>query len=135
MKGRLRGATHRSAPVLEHMRLDEGPICTVRLPIRTGGGLNERMHRFAQARRTKSERKVARLLAPAASLPCIVTLTRLSPGMLDDDNLRGSLKGVRDGVADKLGVDDRDPRVTWLYRQERAAGFAVLVRIEPRGEE
>ena len=40
-------------------------------------------------------------------LPCVVTLTRISARGLDDDNLQGAFKAVRDSVADALGVDDR----------------------------
>ncbi len=40
---------------------------------------------------------------------------------MDDDNLRACFKNLRDGVADKLGVNDRDPIVTWQYAQRRAA--------------
>lgn len=39
--------------------------------------------------------------------------------MLDDDNLRSALKAVRDGIAEKLGIDDRDPRVEWRYGQRK----------------
>lgn len=35
----------------------------------------------------------------------------------------------RAGVADALGIDDRDPRVTWRYAQEKAKGYAVRVEI------
>ena len=43
------------------------------------------------------------------------------PFQLDDDNLSGSLKGVRDAVAAWLGVDDRDrTRVRYVYEQQRA---------------
>lgn len=49
-----------------------------------------------------------------------VTLTRYSPGHLDDDNLRGAMKHVRDAVAIELGVpNDDDPRWTWVYMQSR----------------
>jgi len=50
-------------------------------------------------------------------LPAAVRLTRVAPRPLDDDNLQRALKAVRDGVADWLGVDDRDPRVRWFYAQ------------------
>jgi hypothetical protein len=47
-------------------------------------------------------------------------LVRVAPRSLDShDNLRSAMKGAVDGVADALGVDDRDPRVTWSYAQER----------------
>ena len=59
-----------------------------------------------------------------------VTLTRVAPSNgLDDDNLRGALKAVRDGVADALGVDDRDPRVEWKYAQKRGK-YGVVVKVE-----
>src|SRR5678815_1117800 len=59
----------------------------------------------------------AQLKAPPIRDAIVVTLTRISSGSLDDDGLRGALKTVRDGVADWLGVDDRDPIVEWRYEQ------------------
>lgn len=49
----------------------------------------------------------------------VVTITRVAPRELDDDNLVGSAKHVRDGVADALGINDRDPRVKWCYAQRK----------------
>ena len=48
-----------------------------------------------------------------------VLLTRHSAGVLDDDNLRGALKGTRDEAAAWLGIDDKDPRIAWDYSQEK----------------
>lgn len=106
------------------------------LPVQTVSEANRRDHWAVKAKRVKRHRLVARALCPAMGLPCVVRLTRLSPGTLDDDNLRGALKAVRDGVADRLGVDDRDPRVTWEYAQERSKGLKGVVRLElrPRAE-
>jgi hypothetical protein len=60
----------------------------------------------------------------------VVTLTRVAPSNgLDGDNLQGSLKACRDGVADWLKVDDRDPRVTWLYEQRRGKEWTVEVHV------
>jgi hypothetical protein len=57
---------------------------------------------------------------PRPALPCVVLLTRVAPSAgLDDDNLSGSLKAIRDQVAHWLRVDDRDPRVSWTYAQRR----------------
>ncbi|AAQ54957.1 hypothetical protein Bcep22_gp23 [Burkholderia phage Bcep22] len=103
----------------------------LRLPLHTNNGLNAREHWAARSRRVKKERGLAGTVVPSFALPCTVTLVRISPGLLDDDNLRGALKGVRDGIADRLGVDDRDPRVTWVYAQERAKGYAVRVELRP----
>ena len=59
-----------------------------------------------------------------------VTMTRLAPSSgLDFDGLTAALKSVRDGIADALGVDDRDPRVTWSYGQERAKAYGVRITV------
>ncbi len=103
------------------------------LPIKTVAGLNVREHWRARSARVKRERTTAALLTPASPLPCVVLLTRLSPGLLDDDNLQGACKAIRDGIADRLGVDDRDPRVTWNYAQERCVRGQFGVRVEITG--
>jgi len=60
-----------------------------------------------------------------------VTLVRFSAGFLDDDNLRGAFKAVRDEVAKWLGVDDGDvDRVRWLYAQEPARRGEFAIRVE-----
>ena len=65
-------------------------------------------------------------------LPAVITITRVAPRALDSDNLAISAKSVRDGIADWLGVDDGDKRLTWRYEQRRgrpkeyAAEVAVM---------
>jgi hypothetical protein len=105
---------------------------TVRLALHTVSEMNTRGHWSARARRMKAHRQAAYVYVPAMPLPCVVTLTRVSAGTLDDDNLRSALKGVRDGVADRLGCDDADPRVKFKYDQQRGkrGEYAVLVAIE-----
>lgn len=62
------------------------------------------------------------------SLPCVVLMTRVGPSNgLDDDNLHGALKGVRDQIAAWLGIDDRDKRVKWICEQRRGGDWAVEV--------
>jgi hypothetical protein len=105
------------------------------VPLRTVSLLNSREHWSARARRAAKERGTVRVAAQAwglgsFELPCVVRLVRCAPRRLDDDNLRGSLKHVRDGVADALGVDDGDPRVEWQYAQEKSAPKAYAVRVE-----
>lgn len=92
------------------------------------------MHWGARSRKVKAERIAAFMGTPRYHVPCVVTITRVSPGTLDDDNLRGSLKAVRDGIADRLGCDDRDPRIVWEYGQERHKGYGVRIKIEPAGD-
>lgn len=65
----------------------------------------------------------------------VVTLVRVAPRELDDDNIRGACKHIRDGVADALGLaSDRDKRVTWEYEQERGEPrtYGARVRVEAR---
>jgi hypothetical protein len=66
----------------------------------------------------------------------LITLTRVAPGELDGhDNLRTAMKPIVDGITDALGLkNDRDPRLTWAYSQQRgrAHEYAVDVRVEPR---
>ena len=92
------------------------------VPIRTGRGLNNREHFAVRAKRVKAERRaVAWLLKnqERPAIPCTVMLTRAAPsGGVDDDNLSGSLKSVRDEVAKWLGVDDKDSAtVRYVYAQ------------------
>lgn len=59
------------------------------------------------------------------SLPCEVTLIRIAPRFLDDDNLVGAFKYIRDAVADLIipglahGRADADPRIKWVYIQRK----------------
>lgn len=110
------------------------------VPIRLRSAANLREHWAAKAARVRRERATVRLAAHNAVqqlehlLPprrAVVTITRRAPRLLDDDNLAGGAKGVRDELAAMLGVDDgpRGP-VSWVYRQERAAGYAVAITIE-----
>ena len=89
---------------------------------------------MARHRRVKAERQAVQWHLnpiPRPALPVVVTLTRLAPssGLDVGDNLEGSLKAVRDQIAEWLGVDDRDARVVWKYAQRREA-WGVLVEVE-----
>jgi hypothetical protein len=70
------------------------------------------------------------MVVHAHPVPCTITITRLGPRKLDDDNLASSAKHVRDGIADKLGVDDGDDRLTWRYSQEKSSTYGVRIKIE-----
>lgn len=93
--------------------------------IRTVPGLNAREHYRVRAKRVKAERQAtawALLMAGYNPFtPCTVRLTRVAPSNgLDDDNLSGALKAVRDEVASWLGIDDkRSDLVRYVYAQQR----------------
>lgn len=66
--------------------------------------------------------------------PVRITLTRISPCELDDDNLGTAFKRIRDGICEALGFRDdknRDGYLQWHYAQEKGgkrkdkAGSAV----------
>lgn len=90
---------------------------------------NQREHWRPRASRARRQRATAKLLMQAALresrsnplcyFPLSVVITRIAPRALDCDNLAGAAKSVRDGVADALGIDDRDPRVKWAVAQRR----------------
>jgi hypothetical protein len=111
-------------------------IVNVTLPLRIESVANLREHWRQRAKRAQLHRNVAswalRPLAVALKPadPLTVTLTRIGPRPLDDDNLAGGFKAVRDGVADWLGRDDADPLLTWVYAQERGAPKTYACRIE-----
>lgn len=106
----------------------------VEMPIATPNPVNgSHQHWRVVSARRKKQRTTARQLTPAGwaqRLPATIRLVRLSAGTLDDDNLRPALKSVRDGIADRLGIPDNDPRVTWSYAQERCKRGQAGVRVE-----
>lgn len=113
-------------------------LLELELALHTVSESNARGHWGKRAKRAKEQRGVV-CLALRARLAClleqaklVVTIARVAPRELDDDNLRGALKGVRDGVADWLEINDRDPRVSWAYAQERGGvrQYAVKIRVE-----
>lgn len=80
-------------------------------------------------------------------LPCVITLTRLSPRLCDDDNNVGAFKKVRDVIADIIickekgipyisskGRNDSDPRITWVYAQSKCKtkGFSITYEYKPK---
>ena len=60
----------------------------------------------------------------------VCTLTRIGPKRLDDDNLSGAFKAIRDEVAKQVGLDDGSPRWTWKYAQESGApGYRIHLEV------
>lgn len=110
---------------------------TVSVPLRTATGQNEREHWRARDRRVRKEREaitwgVAGKKKPV--LPCVILLRRVAPstGLDAHDNLPGALKAPVDALAAWLGIDDRDPRVRWVYEQRRGP-WAVEIEVLPWG--
>ena len=113
----------------------------VTIPLRTVGN-NGREHWRVKAKRVANEKRVVgkalahfkQSVAHTVKLPAVVRLTRGSCGVLDDDNLRGALKGVRDAVASALGVDDGNVTlVLYQYAQAKTRKGVHDVTVEVFG--
>jgi hypothetical protein len=119
--------------------VEKAPLAAWRIDgLRLPSVANLREHPMAKAARNKKQRRESYEmawwwmhkagLAFDAGAPLVVLLVRVSPRPLDSDNLASACKAVRDGIADALEVDDRDPRVSWHYAQERGPhALRVLV--------
>lgn len=112
----------------------------VTLPLHLISLANARGHWAKKHQRVRFHRPMTRL-ALGPSLHGIwgmhgrleVRITRIAPRALDCDNNVSACKNVRDGIADALGINDRDPRVSWSYAQQRGEPKQYAVRIEVTG--
>ena len=137
-------ARHRRAtatPLVTSARVEASGAIVARVDgLRLVNVANAREHWATRKRRVSREHAAINAALRGVRLPAgprwAVTITREGRGLLDDDGLAISAKGVRDAVAAALGVDDgpRGP-VTWRYAQRRAKTSAVEVRVEVCDEE
>lgn len=117
-------------------------ILSVLFPMHTASeNKYRRVHWAVAASKTKKQRDAVRAILgttferPSLVLPngesnrFEVTLCRIAPAPLDDDNMHGAFKGIRDEVAAWLGLDDRDVRVRFRLVQQRAQRGYYGVRI------
>jgi DNA-binding GntR family transcriptional regulator len=114
-------------------------IITAKIPVKLVNGANSREHWAVRAKRAKDQRWAARAaLMKYRVLPLLenidhgikITITRRGGRRMDDDGLTISAKHVRDGVADWLGIDDGDPRLTWVVKQDKAPRGQHWVDVE-----
>lgn len=73
---------------------------------------------------------------PKVKVPCTVTLIRIGPKYLDDDNLAYAFKSIRDQVGSlilphkALGqADGRGTGISWAYGQE-IGPYGIRIEIE-----
>ena len=111
-------------------------MISVLLPIRTESEANTRECWQSKHRRAKSQRGIVKMMlfSHRRKLPGdeggTIILTRIAPRGLDGDNLQRSFKAIRDQVAEEIGIDDGDARLTWFYRQEKGKPKEYAVRVE-----
>ena len=114
----------------------------ISIPLRIVSESNMREHWAKKnTRRRLQHNAISMCVKPKLAfvkLPCQITLIRIAPRNLDDDNLLASFKGVRDKLAALLTGDDRpgradsDPRLQWKYEQKKGLpkSYSILIRIE-----
>ena len=109
----------------------------VELPLHIVSEANRREPWRVVWKRKKLHRETTRVLMQrflraVPERPATITLTRIAPGTLDDDNLASGFKATRDGVADWLGIDDGSPMLKWRYAQRKgpARHYSAEVVVE-----
>ena len=109
----------------------------VTLECRTFTESNAKEHWRTRHQRGKRQRSHAFIALHNAakhkpSLPCVVTMTRVSSGKMDSDNLVSAMKHIRDGIADWIGIDDGDDRIEWRCAQQKCqrGRHSVVIQIE-----
>jgi len=112
----------------------------VTIPIRIVSELNMSEHWTAKHKRRKNQRKWLKIAfcgkGDSYHIPCVVTIKRIAPRSLDEDNLIGACKCIRDFIADMLipglapGRADADNQIKWTYEQEKAKEYACHITIE-----
>lgn len=106
------------------------PLTRCRFPLVLPSRSNSRGHSRWAGEKNKAQRQVGLVIgklmkqrslseSPWAAGFCVVRLVRVAPRPVDDDNAKGCLKCVRDGIADAFGIDDRDPRVRYVVDQAK----------------
>lgn len=126
--------------------LPPGAMLALQLPLHlvSEKQVRSQEHWSARHTRVKTQRRAVydgllTLWGPGflVGLPLLVTLTRIAPRALDDDNLAAACSACRDGVSDWLAGmpvkgQDRQEGLAWRYGQQYIAPkfFAVEIRVE-----
>lgn len=110
-------------------------LASVLVPIRTVTESNAKENPFTKNRRSKAQKSAVGFMLRAHvgrpfQAPLHVVLTRISPRDLDPDNRVSSQKHVIDSIAEWLGIDDGDDRVTYQVQAERGRPKQYAVRVE-----
>ncbi len=123
------------------------------LPLKTVSEANSSEHWTISSRRHRQQQFFIRALFHAldkeVATPCTVTMTRLSPRLLDSDNNVSAFKFLRDEISECIfpekkksymtkegklrsikGRADSDPRITWKYSQEKSKTLGIRIEIE-----
>lgn len=110
-------------------------MTTIEIPIRTYNTANMRWHWAVKAKYAKQCRLAAFTAARLQGIRSApdgrftVRLVRIGKRRMDSDGLAISFKGVRDGLAAAMGIDDGDERIDWQYGQQIGKEYSVSITI------
>lgn len=113
----------------------------IEVPVKVVSEANDRGHFRRKHQRSRQQKLACEMSWVQAGRPSLVgmapaqvTLTRVAPRGLDDDNLARGFKSIRDWVASKMGLDDKPGSgLTWVYQQERGEvrQYRATIEITP----
>lgn len=151
LRRNVRAAIHREmdrALAATQKHVDESctgtPLFTIEAPIHT---VNESNTRGGWGKKHKERGDIRPVLAMVLRananaqrfkppLPCVVRITRISAGSLDQNSLGSALKSAQDSCADWIGVDDRNAAlVRYVLAQEQCRAKVFGIRVEVFGVE
>lgn len=123
-------------------------ILSIELDIKTVSEANKTGEHWTKKHKRHNEQqwqiKIAFLkLKEEITIPCKIVLSRLSPRLLDDDNLTSAFKHIRDQIADcifdsqtdgeivtkRRGQNDGDKRLSWEYAQHKRKKQGIRIEI------
>lgn len=102
-------------------------VIFVTAPVDIRSESNLRQHHMVRHRRTKAQHEAVQwslrgVKPPQDASRIVVTITRVGARKLDDDNLVGGCKFVRDAIARWIGIDDGNRIYQWVYNQRAQRG-------------
>ena len=132
------------------------------IPLKTVSESNSNEHWLKKAKRHTQQqffiKQLFKSLNKPIYLPCMITLTRIGPRVLDiEENLPMAFKWIKDEIGACIfpervveyvqkrkrngkvylshrtnkGHADSDPRIKWTYAQEKGKILAIRIEIEP----
>ena len=93
---------------------------------------NDRPNKFEKARIVKKYRFHCKMLANRIERGNQLTVTFRPPNnQWDDDNMIAAFKSGRDGIADAMGIDDRNFVIAYRYENPVKHGAVIVEVIKP----
>lgn len=130
--------------LVDGFKKDLGLMAKVKIPIKIASEANNNDHWRLKSKRHMIQKAIVRSymkLLRLPELPATITMTRYAPRPYDDDNIRSAFKYVRDAVSEHIlgeidgkkyqaGRADNDPRLNWVYAQEKTVQEEYYITIQ-----